>query len=57
MGTQKGQPLKINTKKLAKAAKLECMNELQTFFTCMTVRDLLKLACHLMIKRQQIQCV
>jgi len=37
MGKSKEQPLKINVKTLNKNAKMECMNELQAFFSCMAV--------------------
>lgn len=37
MGKSKEQPLKINTKTLNKNAKMECMTELQSFFSCMAV--------------------
>ena len=38
MGGNTGEkPLKVNPKLANKAAKLECMDELQAFFGCMTV--------------------
>lgn len=38
MGRSAGPPLKVNTKKMDKSRQGECMEELQGFFGCMTVR-------------------
>ena len=35
----KSLPLKVNAKRLEKTKQGECMEELQAFFTCMTVSD------------------